>query len=398
MLGGTAGNDILIASDRRRHALGRRRQRPARGRRRQRHHPRRRRRRHHHRHRRRRQHPGRRRQRRHPRRQRHQPDHRRLRQRLHRHRRGRVRGLRRPGQRLHPRQQGQRTGHGQRGRRLDRERHVRRRARRQFDPLGNDPIIGNDVFIGGGEHRQVQRRRRRRHHGRQRRPGRPLHRRAPASTGRPSRTTRSASTIDMTDRFFDQPPVPGSGASVLARFDVVEGLSGSAYGDILRGDDADAGGDRRRRRHGQRAHQHRPHRGLQDVPRRRSAARDRRSTAATSSSAATAATSSRAAAATTSSTATPGSTCASACAQNADGTGAEIASFDSMEPMIPLMLRRHLQSRPAPDRARDPVPRTDPTSTPPCSPARLPTTPSRSMASSQPPRTWTTLARATSSP
>ena len=33
-----------------------------------------------------------------------------------------------------------------------------------------------------------------------------------------------------------------------------------------------------------------------------------------------------------------GSTCASACAQNVDGTGPEIASFDSMAQMIPLML------------------------------------------------------------
>ena len=34
-------------------------------------------------------------------------------------------------------------------------------------------------------------------------------------------------TIDIDGRFFDQPPVPGSGASALARFDIMEGLSGS---------------------------------------------------------------------------------------------------------------------------------------------------------------------------
>ena len=50
-----------------------------------------------------------------------------------------------------------------------------------------------------------------------------------------------------------------------------------------------------------------------------------------------------------------GSTCASACAQNADGTGPEIASFDSMTEMFSLMLERDLQSRPAGRRARDPV-------------------------------------------
>ena len=27
-----------------------------------------------------------------------------------------------------------------------------------FDPLGNDPIAGNDVYIGSGENGQVQRR------------------------------------------------------------------------------------------------------------------------------------------------------------------------------------------------------------------------------------------------
>ena len=32
--------------------------------------------------------------------------------------------------------------------------------------------------------------------------------------------------IDISDRFFDQPQVPGSPASILARFDFVEGLSG----------------------------------------------------------------------------------------------------------------------------------------------------------------------------
>ena len=37
-----------------------------------------------------------------------------------------------------------------------------------------------------------------------------------------------------------QTPVPASPAAVLARFAEVEGLSGSAFSDILRGDDADA--------------------------------------------------------------------------------------------------------------------------------------------------------------
>src|SRR5262249_17283853 len=44
--------------------------------------------------------------------------------------------------------------------------------------------------------------------------------------------------IDFSGRFFDQPPVPGSGASNLARFDIMEGLSGSSHDDWLAGDDA----------------------------------------------------------------------------------------------------------------------------------------------------------------
>ena len=45
-------------------------------------------------------------------------------------------------------------------------------------------------------------------------------------------------TIDIDGRFFDQPPVPGSGASALARFDIMEGLSGSKHDDYLFGDNA----------------------------------------------------------------------------------------------------------------------------------------------------------------
>src|SRR5262249_13112926 len=47
-------------------------------------------------------------------------------------------------------------------------------------------------------------------------------------------------TIDLNNRFFDQPPVPGSGASALARFDAVEGLSASGQADFLQGDNVDA--------------------------------------------------------------------------------------------------------------------------------------------------------------
>ena len=83
---------------------------------------------------------------------------------------------------------------------------------------------------------------------------------------------------------------------------------------------------------------------------------------ATSSSAATAATSSRAAAATTSSTAMPRSTCASVCA-NLDGTDHRDRQLRQHGADDAPNGERHLQSRPAPHRARDPVLRMDPTST-----------------------------------
>ncbi len=46
--------------------------------------------------------------------------------------------------------------------------------------------------------------------------------------------------IDLNVRAFDLAPIPASAAAILARFDSVEGLSGSAHSDILRGDDEDA--------------------------------------------------------------------------------------------------------------------------------------------------------------
>jgi hypothetical protein len=50
----------------------------------------------------------------------------------------------------------------------------------------------------------------------------------------------TGATVDLTLRAFDETPVPPSAQSILARFTSVEGLSGSAHGDFLRGDDADA--------------------------------------------------------------------------------------------------------------------------------------------------------------
>ncbi len=108
-----------------------------------------------------------------------------------------------------------------------------------FDPLGNDPIAGNDVYIGSGEMDKFNAE-----------GGDDI---MVGSVGMGDRYIGSSGfdwatfkndtlgvTIDLTNRFFDQPLVPGSGASVLTRFDFVEGLSGSAHDDVLQGDDADA--------------------------------------------------------------------------------------------------------------------------------------------------------------
>ncbi len=110
-----------------------------------------------------------------------------------------------------------------------------------FDPFGNDPINGNDVFMGdggpdnfdgeGGDDIMI---------------------------GSPSEADRfigfsgydwatfkddpAGVTIGLNSRlrFFDQPAVPGSTASILARLDLVEGLSGSSHADFLSGDDSTA--------------------------------------------------------------------------------------------------------------------------------------------------------------
>ncbi|MDH4568148.1 heme peroxidase, partial [Pseudomonas sp. BN414] len=108
-----------------------------------------------------------------------------------------------------------------------------------FDPAGNDPIAGNDVYIGSGENDKFN--------------GEGGDDIMVGSAGQGDRYIGSSGydwatfkndtrgvTIDISDRFFDQPQQPGSGASVLARFDFVEGLSGSAFGDVLSGDDSDA--------------------------------------------------------------------------------------------------------------------------------------------------------------
>ncbi|MGE0741122.1 MAG: peroxidase family protein, partial [Hyphomonadaceae bacterium] len=109
-----------------------------------------------------------------------------------------------------------------------------------FDPLGNDPIRGNDVYIGAGEADKFNAE-----------GGDDI---MVGSSGFGNRYIGASGFdwanfknspdqgvyIDMSGRFFDQPRVPGSDQSILARFDAVEGLSGSHHGDVLVGTDVDA--------------------------------------------------------------------------------------------------------------------------------------------------------------
>ncbi|AFY18927.1 peroxidase family protein [Pseudomonas sp. UW4] len=108
-----------------------------------------------------------------------------------------------------------------------------------FDPLGNDPVIGHDVFVGASENDKFN--------------GEGGDDIMVGSLGFGDRYIGGSGydwatfkglaqgvSIDFSDRFFDVPPTPGSGASALVRFDAMEGLSGSSHGDYLRGDSTDA--------------------------------------------------------------------------------------------------------------------------------------------------------------
>jgi Ca2+-binding RTX toxin-like protein len=110
-----------------------------------------------------------------------------------------------------------------------------------FDPIGNEPVKGNDVFLGDGGPDNVDGE-----------GGDDMYIATPSEGDRfigfggfdwatykldPIGVTVS---LDSNDRFFDQPIVPGSASSILSRLDVVEGLSGTKFGDFLFGDDTDA--------------------------------------------------------------------------------------------------------------------------------------------------------------
>ncbi|UVE16259.1 heme peroxidase [Pseudomonas sp. LS44] len=111
-----------------------------------------------------------------------------------------------------------------------------------FDSFGNDPILGHDVFIGeagiidrmdgeGGDDIMM------------------------GNGGEGDRYVGMSGfdwaafrddpygvSVDFSMRAFNETPIAPSSASVLARFEMTEGLSGSQHGDILRGDSLDTAG------------------------------------------------------------------------------------------------------------------------------------------------------------
>jgi Ca2+-binding RTX toxin-like protein len=109
-----------------------------------------------------------------------------------------------------------------------------------FDPFGNEPIKGNDVFKGDGGPDNVDGE-----------GGDDIYIATPSESDRfigfggfDWATFKDDSVgvtvgLDSSLRFFDQPQVPGSTSSIISRLDLVEGLSGSHHDDFLYGDDAD---------------------------------------------------------------------------------------------------------------------------------------------------------------
>ena len=107
-----------------------------------------------------------------------------------------------------------------------------------FDPFNQDPIAGNDVFIGDGGFDEAL--------------GEGGDDIIVGSEGPDKydgmsgfdwvtfKNDRAGVNADMYKSAFNAAPLPASTAAVGARFAQVEGLSGSTNADILRGDDADA--------------------------------------------------------------------------------------------------------------------------------------------------------------
>ena len=172
-----------------------------------------------------------------------------------------------------------------------------------FDPLAGDAVTGHDVMISGGGFDELI--------------GEGGDDIITGSDGEDHfdggsgfdwasyKFERFGVTADMKVNDFIEPPVTASNAGLFDRFAFIEGLSGSLFADVLRGDDADTTEILQAGARGSVLNAEGIARinGLAGVL---PARHDELRRAATSSWAARAATSSKAAVATTSSTATPG--------------------------------------------------------------------------------------------
>ncbi len=107
-----------------------------------------------------------------------------------------------------------------------------------FDPLGTDSVIGHDVFIGGGGFDEMIG-----EGGDDIMVGSEGPNKMKGMSGFDWATFKSDAygvTVDMLVDAFNESPVAPSSATIMNRFAAVEGLSGSALSDVLRGDDTDA--------------------------------------------------------------------------------------------------------------------------------------------------------------
>ena len=108
-----------------------------------------------------------------------------------------------------------------------------------FDPFAADPIFGHDVFFGEGLTDRMD--------------GEGGDDIMMGNGGQGDRYEGMSGfdwasfqhhdagvAVDMRIRAFDETPLPLGSPGILTRFEAVEGLSGSAHGDVLQGDDADA--------------------------------------------------------------------------------------------------------------------------------------------------------------
>jgi Ca2+-binding RTX toxin-like protein len=106
-----------------------------------------------------------------------------------------------------------------------------------FDPFAEDAIIGNDVFVGGGGFDEFIG-----EGGDDIMVGSDGEDRLEGASGYDWATyknDRFGVFVDMNLRAFDEAPLPASSQAVLDRFEETEGIGGSAFSDVLRGTDVD---------------------------------------------------------------------------------------------------------------------------------------------------------------